>query len=117
MKKLGTFLALVLTIGFVNAQQTSQAVTQKVDVKLSNLDKTVALTADQKTELRPILVKYVSLIEEEKNSVGPERGDKEAMRANIENHKTKMMEEVFVVLNDDQDAKLEAELKKNNQKK
>lgn len=106
MKKVVALFALVMMVGFLNAQEISVGVKQKVDQKIAMWEKKVEGTEEQKSKIRSIMIKYESLIETKKKSVNSDRSNMEEIQTAVAEYKEAMNAEIDAVLTDEQRAKV-----------
>ena len=104
MKKFVALLTFVLAIGFVNAQvvEPSESVKQKVDATISQYEGKLNVADTEKEEIRQIMYRYETLIENELKSVGNDAEAKKRLNTNIQKHRADMQAEIKTKLTPEQ---------------
>ncbi len=116
MKRTIMAIALMATVGTMGAQEISESVNQRVDQRIAKWETTLEVSAEQKTKLREVLVKYVTLIENERKSVTKDRANSKEVDASVVNLREQMRKNVEAVLTPEQLKKLEASTKSPSRK-
>jgi len=104
------------TVGTIGAQEISESVNQRVDQRIAKWETTLEVSAEQKTKLREVLVKYVTLIENERKSVTKDRANSKEIDASVVNLREQMRKNVEALLTPEQLKKLETSTKSPNRK-
>ncbi len=116
MKRTIMAIALMATVGTIGAQEISESVNQRVDQRIAKWETTLEVSPEQKTKLREVLVKYVTLIENERKSVTKDRANAKEIDASVVNLREQMRKNVEALLTPEQLKKLEASTKSPSRK-
>jgi len=116
MKRTIMAIALMATVGTIGAQEISESVNQRVDQRIAKWETTLEVSPEQKTKLREVLVKYVTLIENERKSVTEDRANSKEIDASVLNFREQMRKDVEALLTPEQLKKLEAATKSPNRR-
>jgi len=116
MKRTIMAIALMATVGTIGAQEVSESVNQRVDQRIAKWETTLEVSPEQKTKLREVLVKYVTLIENERKSVTKDRANAKEIDASVVNLREQMRKNVEALLTPEQLKKLEASTKSPSRK-
>jgi len=109
-------IALMATVGTFSAQEISESVNQKVDQKIAKWETTLEVSETQKDQIKEVLIKYLTVIENERKSVAKDRTNAKEVDGAITNHKGQMRKELEALLTPEQVKKLEASIKSPNTK-
>ena len=104
MKKFVALLTLVLAVGFANAQaiEPTESVKQLVDARISKYEGKIQATDAQKEELRQIMYRYETLIEDEKKSIKDDHSNQQDIKLNVQKYRAEMEEELQSKLSTEQ---------------
>lgn len=106
MKKIILVIAVVFSIGVINAQEITANVKQKVDQKIAKWAVQIDASEDQKNAISSVMIKYESLIENKQKSLSKDRLNLTEVQSSITEYKESMQKEVEALLSASQLEKL-----------